>query len=96
MLAASPVSAKAWHRHPPQSSSRRSHERQGSGIQSVPRYFMNASEDSQIAFRLFSTTVSNCSPVIDSAAWHGRTLPEGDILRNRCPQPPMQAFGRLA
>src|SRR3546814_1985128 len=34
---ASPVSAKAWQRQPPQSISRRSQERQGSGIQSVPR-----------------------------------------------------------
>ena len=31
------ASARAWHRQPPQSFSRRSQERQGSFIQSVPR-----------------------------------------------------------
>ena len=36
---ASPVRAKAWQRQPPQSISRRSQERQGSGIHSSPRNF---------------------------------------------------------
>jgi hypothetical protein len=36
---ASPVKRKAWQRHPPKSSLRRSQERQGSGIQASPRNF---------------------------------------------------------
>jgi len=37
VCAGSRVMAKAWQRQPPQSISLRSQERQGSGIQSVPR-----------------------------------------------------------
>ena len=44
MAAASPVSAKAWQRQPPQSASRRSQLRQGSGIQAVPQGQWEASE----------------------------------------------------
>ena len=48
-LRASPVSASAWQRHPPQSISRRSHERQGSRIHSVPRNALKAGFDCQMS-----------------------------------------------
>ena len=44
MAAASPVKRNAWHRQPPKSISRRSHDRHGSGIHDVPRKRLNASE----------------------------------------------------
>ena len=46
--AASPVTAKAWQRQPPRSSSLRGQLAHGSFIQPKPRYFSSASDDSQI------------------------------------------------
>jgi hypothetical protein len=43
-----------------------------------------------------SRTDSKLSPVIDSAAWHGSTVPDGVTLMNWRPQPPMHDFGRRA
>jgi hypothetical protein len=37
--------------------------------------------------------VPDSSPVIDSAAWQGSTLPAGVTLRERRPQPPTHGFG---
>ena len=48
VLPASPVSAKAWQRQPPKSTSLKAQLCQGSGIQPVPRYMMKASELAQI------------------------------------------------
>src|SRR5579883_838050 len=80
--AASPVSAKAWQRQPPQSISRRSQERHGSGIQAVPRKRLKASEPYQMSARLASLTEGKSKPGRLSAAWQGSTLPAGEILRN--------------
>src|SRR5690349_22800376 len=66
--AASPVSAKAWQRHPPQSISRRSQERHGSGIQAVPRKRLNASERYQMSARLSLITEGKMKPGKVSAA----------------------------
>src|SRR5215471_20803017 len=70
---ASPVSAKAWQRQPPQSISRRSQERHGSGIQSVPRNRANAREPYQISARLAaSLTLGKSKSGKGSAAGHGK------------------------
>src|SRR5260370_19152684 len=91
-----PVSAKAWQRQPPQSISRRSQERQGSIIQSVPRKRMKASELRQIASRLVVPTEGKESPGNVSAAWQGSALPAGVTLRKRLAHPPIQALGIIA
>src|SRR6267143_6286076 len=83
VLPASPVSANAWQRQPPKSTSLNSQLLHGSGIQPVPRYRLKASEFCQIqAIECFERTDSNCSPVMDSAAWHGKILPDGEMLKN--------------
>src|SRR3954451_20018798 len=97
VLPASPVSAKAWQRQPPKSTSLNSQLLHGSRIQPVPRYRLNASEFCQIqAIEWFDRTDRNSRPVMLSAAWQGRILPAGEILKNSRPQPPMHFFGRNA
>src|SRR3982074_474624 len=97
VLPASPVSAKAWQRQPPKSTSLNSQLLQGSGIQPVPRERLKASEFCQIqAIERFDRTDKNSRPVMVSAAWQGRILPAGDMLKNWRPQPPMHFFGRNA
>ena len=95
-MSGSPVRANAWQRQPPQSISRRSQLRHGSGIQSVPRNRLKALECSQIQASGRSVTLSNSRKSSDSAAWQGSTLPAGVMLRNWRPQPPMHDFGRRA
>ncbi len=56
--AASPARRKAWQRQPAKSSWRRSHDLQGSCIQSSPRNWRKAEEDSQISRKLLSFTLS--------------------------------------
>ncbi len=41
-------------------------------------------------------TDGNSNPARVSAAWHGRALPDGEMLMKRWAQPPMQALGRVA
>ena len=57
----------AWQRQPPKSCSRLAQERQGSCIQSVPRYAKKAGERCQISSRLWLRPVSRekspCSPL---------------------------------
>src|SRR6516164_4427536 len=97
VLAASPVSAKAWQRQPPKSISRNSQLLHGSFIQPVPRYLLKASEFCQIqAIEWLERTDKKSSPVMLSAAWQGSTLPAGEMLKNCRPQPPMHFFGRSA
>jgi hypothetical protein len=55
---ASPVNSAAWQRQPPKSISRNSQLLQGSGIHSVPRNRMKASDSSQIQRRDFQRTFS--------------------------------------
>src|SRR5579859_390856 len=94
--AASPVRANAWQRQTPRSASRCSQLRQGSGAQSVPLKRANASERFQISLKGVSRTEGKAKPGRLSAAWQGSALPEGEMLIARRPQPPMQAFGRVA
>src|SRR5579862_5232180 len=82
VAAASPASRKAWQRHPPKSSVRRSQLRQGSGIHSSPRKRWKLGDSCQIQARDFSRTFSNSRPDKTSAAWQGRTLPDGLISIN--------------
>src|SRR3954465_259970 len=97
VLPASPVSAKAWQRQPPKSISLNSQDRHGSGIQPVPRYRLKASEFCQIqAIEWLDRTDRKSSPVMVSAAWQGKILPEGEMLKNCRPHPPMHFFGRSA
>jgi hypothetical protein len=86
----------AWQRQPPQSSSWRSsgHERHGSGIQSVPRKCVKASDSFQIHSSEWSFTLGNSRPGIVAAAWHGSASPFGATTSVVRPQPPMQGFGR--
>src|SRR6185437_250203 len=91
-LRASPVRASAWQRQPPQSISRRSQERQGSRIQSVPRKALKAGFECQISASEWSRTLQNSSPGIDSAAWQGSALPDGETLIATRPHPPAQGF----
>src|ERR671917_2916828 len=93
VAAASPTIASAWQRQPPQSRSLRSQERQGSGIQSVPRKAVKAGEEVQISARDRSCTDQKSRLGMVSAAWQGRTLPDGVTFMRRRPQPPAQAFG---
>src|SRR5262249_34541777 len=95
-LAASPVSAKAWQRQPPKSTSRRSQLRQGSRIHEVPRKALKACELFQISASGRSRTLSKARPGRLSAAWPGHTLPDGVTLKKRLAQPPMQGFGVAA
>jgi hypothetical protein len=74
--AASPANARAWQRQPPQSDSRSSQERQGSGIHSVPRNRWKDADFSQMSWRRRSQTLSNASPGIVAAAWQGSALPD--------------------
>src|SRR5262249_54078846 len=85
-----PVSAKAWQRQPPKSSSRRGQLAHGSFIHAVPRKALKAGECVQISASERARTFQNSSPVIDSAAWQGSTLPAGVTLSERRPQPPTQ------
>ena len=96
MAAASPVSRSAWQRQPPKSSSWRSsgQVRHGSGIQSVPRKRVNASDSNQIPASGWSRTLANSRPGIVDAAWQGSTSPFGAITIVVGPQPPMHGFGR--
>jgi hypothetical protein len=87
------VSAKAWQRQPPKSCSRRGQLAHGSFIQAVPRKALKAGEFAQMSASECSRTFQNSSPVIDSAAWHGSTLPAGVTLSERRPQPPTHGFG---
>ena len=48
VLAASPVSRKAWQRQPPKSFSFSEQDPQGSGSQSRPRYLRNSGDSCQI------------------------------------------------
>ena len=83
----------AWQRQPPQSISRRSQPRHGSGIQSVPRKRLKASERYQMSARL---AVAHRREVDarewSRAAWQGTTVPDGVTFRNCRPQPFMQAL----
>src|SRR5262245_43252709 len=90
---ASPVSANAWQRQPPTSLVLRGQLRQGSAIQSVPRNALNAAPSYQISASGRSLTLSNSSVVMVSAAWHGRTLPDGVTFRFCLAQPPMHGLG---
>jgi len=85
--------AMAWQRQPPQSISLKAQERQGAFIQSVPRKALKAGEFAQISASECSRTFQNSSPVMDSAAWQGSTLPMGVTLSERRAQPPVQGFG---
>src|SRR5262249_27887759 len=97
VLPASPVMAKAWQRQPPKSTSLKAQLWQGSGIQPVPRYLLKASGVAQIqGIEWLERTDSKSSVVMVSAAWHGRILPEGVMLKNCRPQPPMHFLGRMA
>src|SRR5262249_52102278 len=89
----SPVSAKAWQRQPPKSSSRRGQLAHGSFIHAVPRKALKAGEFAQISASEWSRTFQNSSPVIDSAALQGSTWPAGVTLSARGPQPPTHGFG---
>jgi hypothetical protein len=80
------VSAKAWQRQPPKSTSRRGQLAHGSFIHAVPRKALKAGEFAQISASDRSRTFQNSSPGIDSAAWQGSTLPAGVTLRDRRPQ----------
>src|SRR5437867_3456643 len=68
----------------------------GSLIHPVPRKALKAGEFAQISASDRSRTFQNSSPVIDSAAWQGSTLPAGVTLSERRPQPPTQGFGYRA
>src|ERR1700744_653072 len=90
VLPALPVSAKAWQRQPPKSTSLNAQLWHGSGIQPGPRYLLKGSELAQIhAIEWFDRTDSKLRSVIVSAAWQGRILPAGVMLKNCRPQPPM-------
>src|ERR671918_1226196 len=93
---ASPVSANAWQRQPPKSIVLRGQLRHGSAIHSVPRNALNAAPWYQISASGRSLTLSNSSVVMVSAAWQGRTLPEGVTFRFCLAQPPMHGFGYRA
>src|SRR4030088_550929 len=87
VLPASPVSAKAWQRQPPKSTSLNSQLLHGSGIQPVPRKRLKGSEFCQNqAIEWFDRTDKNSNPVMVSAAWQGRILPAGEMLKNCRPQ----------
>src|ERR671913_1721136 len=73
----SPVSAMAWQRQPPKSASLRAQERQGSGIQSVPRKAWKAGLSDQIQARSWSRTLENSRLGMLAAAWQGSTRPLG-------------------
>ena len=50
----------------------------------------------QISANPVSRTEGKTKPGRLSAAWHGKARPAGLMLMKRRPQPPMQAFGRVA
>src|SRR5436309_15450176 len=89
-----PVNNAAWQRHPPKSISRNSQLRQGSGIHSVPRKRLNASDSDQIHPSECSRTLSNRIVLISPAVGQGNTSPTGLTVRCRFPHPCMQGFGR--
>src|SRR5262249_10539215 len=93
---AAPGTAKAWQRQPPQSRSRRGQDRQGSRIPAGPAKGWEAPDMSQMFAQRRSRTLSKVSPGMVSAAWQGRTLPDGVMVMLLRPQPPMHGFGRRA
>src|SRR5580658_8285756 len=68
----SPVINAAWHRHPPKSISRNSQLRHGSGIHSVPRKRLKASDSFQIHSSECARTLSKRSPLISPAVGQGK------------------------
>src|SRR4029077_3321942 len=65
-------------------------------IHDVPRKALNAGEFFQMSASECFRTDQNSRPGIDSAAWHGSTLPAGVTLSERRPQPPTHGFGSRA
>ena len=95
---ASPARAIAWQRQPPKSTSFSAQDRQGSGIQSVPRKAWKAG-----TLLPDLSAAAGRGPIGEfEARDRGRRMAgqdlalSGSTFRMTLPQPPMQGFGRLA